>query len=115
MLAKRIKQLRLELGLTQKELGEKIGVNDNAITNYEKGNREPDNATICKLAEIFGCTTDYLLGLTNAKNNVIIKNENIPEELKPYIDAISIDKDKVLTPEDIKGLIQAAIPIKQKN
>lgn len=53
MLNKRLKELRNKHSLTQKELGDKIGVNDNTITNYEKGIRQPSYEILQNIASIF--------------------------------------------------------------
>lgn len=62
MLGKKIRQLRNDLHLTQEELGAKIGVSASTIGMYEQGRRSPDNEKILILANLFGVTTDYLLG-----------------------------------------------------
>ena len=46
----RIRELRKKKKLTQKELGEKIGVKDNTITSYEKGVNQLNQETLFKLA-----------------------------------------------------------------
>lgn len=61
----KLKQLRKEKGLTQEEIANIIGVSKNTVSRYELGSREPDFETLNKLAEIFSCTTDYLLGRTS--------------------------------------------------
>lgn len=58
----RLKEMRLKRGLTQKELGEKVGVKQNTFTNWEKGKREPNFDNLIKLANILNTTTDELLG-----------------------------------------------------
>lgn len=58
----RLRELREEKGLSQKELGKMFNVAQNTISNWEKGAREPDKKTLVKLADFFGCSTDYLLG-----------------------------------------------------
>lgn len=60
----RIASLRKERGLSQKELGIIIGAAQNTISNWEKGNREPDYENLKKLAYFFDCSVDYLLGRT---------------------------------------------------
>jgi transcriptional regulator with XRE-family HTH domain len=98
MIGDKIKDLRIELGITQKELGEKIGVNPNTITNYEKGYREPDINTLNKLADIFECTVDYLMDRVNNKDEYIAvvksaKDANIPaDKLKSFIDFLKNSK-----------------------
>ena len=58
----RLKELRESKGLTQKEVAEIIGYSEVSYARYEKGEREPDISTLCKLAEYFNVTVDYLIG-----------------------------------------------------
>lgn len=52
---------RLRLGLSQREVGEALGITGQAYGNYETGKREADYATLRKLAALFGTTVDELL------------------------------------------------------
>ena len=61
----RIKELRLENGMTQTQLAEKIGVATNTISQYEKGLSKTSIDVIANLADVFETSTDYLLGLTD--------------------------------------------------
>jgi transcriptional regulator with XRE-family HTH domain len=59
----RIKKARLELGMTQEELGEKVGVQKAAINKYETGivvNLK--RGVIVKLADVLNVTPEYLMG-----------------------------------------------------
>lgn len=56
-----IAQLRKELGLTQKELAEKLEVTDKAISRWETGKGLPDASLLKPLAEIFGVSVGELL------------------------------------------------------
>lgn len=58
----RLKTLRKEKGVTQKEVGEYLGISYQAYSHYENGLRNPDNETLKKLATYFGVSVDYLLG-----------------------------------------------------
>lgn len=58
----KIKELREELQLTQKELAEKIGNVQRNVSNWESGCSEPDCETILKLAEVFDVSIDELFG-----------------------------------------------------
>ena len=75
----RIKQLRLELGLTQEELGAKLGVQRAAVQKYEKGTvKNIKRDALLRLAEILGTTPEYLLGWDEMPKNVImISDEDI--------------------------------------
>lgn len=58
----RIKELRLENKLTQKQLADKVGYSASMVTRWEKGECEPTASAIVKLSKALNCTTDYLLG-----------------------------------------------------
>lgn len=68
MLGGKIKKLRKEKGLTLKQLGELLNLGESTMSMYESGNRSPDYDTLAKLAKIFNCSTDYLLGQSDYKN-----------------------------------------------
>ena len=65
MFSERLRELRKHKKITQDELGRVMGFSGRAITKYETGEREPDFATLQKLASFFGVTVDYLLGRTD--------------------------------------------------
>jgi transcriptional regulator with XRE-family HTH domain len=58
----RIKELRLRRGLTQDQIAERLDMTRANFSHYERDNAEPPSATLSKLADILGTTTDYLLG-----------------------------------------------------
>lgn len=61
-LGKEIKRLRLERGLTQQQLGDKIGVQKSAIQKYEKGTiKNLKQETLCKLCEAFDIAPSVFL------------------------------------------------------
>lgn len=75
MIGDRIKELRKKHRYTQKEIGVMCGVSDISVYNWEKNRVEPNVDTLCRLADIFGVSVDYLLGRTV---NVEVKNEAPP-------------------------------------
>ena len=60
MIGAKIKERRLELGLTQKQLGEKSGIGKGTICNYETGISEPDENNILAIANALECDINYL-------------------------------------------------------
>jgi transcriptional regulator with XRE-family HTH domain len=68
MIGKRIKLLRTEKEVTQKELADFLGLTPKMISFYEKGERFPPHDIISKLSDYFNVTTDYLLCKTDKKN-----------------------------------------------
>ena len=65
----RLKELRLQKQLLQKDVAEKIKVSRTTYVKYENGDSEPNQETIVKLATFFDVTTDYLLGKSNYQKN----------------------------------------------
>lgn len=61
----RLKELRLERNLTQKQLAALLGVSDDCIFFWEKGRSEPSIQQIIDLSDLFEVTADYLLGKTD--------------------------------------------------
>ena len=58
----RLKELRKEKNLTQKELGSKLNVTKVSVCCYEKNVRVPSLETLEDLSDIFGVSSDYFLG-----------------------------------------------------
>lgn len=57
-----LKELRLEKGISQRKLGEDLGVVNQTISFWESGSREPDIDTLVKISKYFNVTIDYLVG-----------------------------------------------------
>ncbi len=62
-LGKRLRELRVEKGLTQKQLAEKLNLNSVTYLHYEKSQREPPLSVLADMAKFFDVSTDFLLGL----------------------------------------------------
>ena len=87
LIGQRIKDMRLEKGMSQQELGDLIGVTKVSVCGYENGTRTPSLETFCILADIFETTTDYLLG-----REVPIVNE----ETGKYVASVSKDDIEII-------------------
>ena len=83
--AERLKQLRLQHGLTQKELAKVMGVSSSAVGMWEIGRNEPDYKTLKRLADFFKVSIDYLLGKTDDPTPPQKRLEDYPwyVELRP--------------------------------
>lgn len=62
-----LKKLRKSRNLTQKELGAKIGLSKAVVSKYENGMGYPAFDVLIRIAQYFGVTTDYLLGVSGSK------------------------------------------------
>lgn len=61
----RLKDIREDNDLTQKEVAEHLHIRQNTYSQYENGQRGIPIDTLVKLARYFGTSTDYILGLTD--------------------------------------------------
>ena len=61
----RVRVLRDNKGLSQKELADRIGMTRSIISTYETGQKMPTYGKLIKLADVLEVSTDYLLGVEN--------------------------------------------------
>lgn len=82
MFTKRLKESRLALGISQRELGRRIGLSEDVVssrvTRYELGTSEPDFATASKLAKELGVPLAYLLADNDALAEIILAAAGMP-------------------------------------
>ncbi len=72
-LYEKIKNLRVHSGMSQVQLAERLGITKSAVNAWEMGTNSPSLSYIIRLAQIFGVSTDYLLGV-NERLTVDITN-----------------------------------------
>jgi transcriptional regulator with XRE-family HTH domain len=104
MYGERIREQRKRLGLTMKQLGEKINAAESTVSGYESETRKPDIDTLKKLAKLFGVSTDYLLGETD--------DPTPPNERREGENLFFREWDK-LSPEDRKKALDFARFLRQ--
>jgi len=73
---KRIKELRIQRGLTQRQMAATFGITERNYQRYESTD-SPSNETLVKLAKFFEVSTDYLIGQNT-------KDDEFPEPLESY-------------------------------
>jgi len=90
--AERIKELRLENGLSQASLAQAAKVSQQTVAAWERGIK-PNIDTLLLLADIFNVSVDYLLGRTNKKGVVLSVGEIKKKhpELADKLEALEID------------------------
>lgn len=67
IMGQRLKELRKERRIYQREMGELLGITLRHYQKIEKGEVNIPSLTLCTLADYFGVTTDYLLGRTDTR------------------------------------------------
>ena len=74
MFGKKLKELRLEKGLTQEQIANILSCHQSMITRWEKEECEPTETIIKKTAIYFGVSADFLLGLEDDTGSKIYNN-----------------------------------------
>ncbi len=101
----KLKNLRENKGLLQKELADKIGISLSSISMYERGERQPDNDTLKKFSKFFNVTVDYLLD--NKLDNPIDKELLEQEILKKALQKAGfMENEDDLTDEELEKVIK---------
>lgn len=78
----RLRKLREDKGLLQRELADKLNLSRVAITHYEQGTRQPEWNTLQKIADVFDVTVDYLLGRKDMVDKA--QRDNEPETIATH-------------------------------
>lgn len=93
----RLKELRKKKRFTQQEVADKLNIARASYTNIENGRRDPDTKTLVKLANYFGVTVDYLLGLTDTPLSPLQPSVSDEErKILEVIKSLSPDRQKAL-------------------
>ena len=66
-IGERLEGLLEDWDLTQKQLARDLHIEASTLNGYIKGKRSPDYDTLIRMAQYFGVSTDYLLGVTNIR------------------------------------------------
>lgn len=61
----KLKELRLDKCLNQKEIAKRLGVSVTCYAGYEQGYRQPDLKMLTKICLLYSVSADYLLGLSD--------------------------------------------------
>lgn len=72
----RLKELRKENRITQKELAKHLNLTANSICEWENMRSEPNISTLIKIASLFQCSIDYLVGREDDLGNIVIQNDS---------------------------------------
>lgn len=95
----RIKELRMQKGLTQQQLADAVNIDRALLARYENGSRTPPIKKLDILADFFGVTVDYLLG----------REDEEPIKKEPAVDLSGFDPDLVEAMRDVRPEEKAAV------
>lgn len=88
IVAKNITELRNRNNMTQMELAEKLNYSDKTISKWERAESSPDISVLVEIADLFGVTLDYLVGLEKAEDTVDerkVENKRYNRRIISYI------------------------------
>ncbi len=101
MLSQKLKELRLNKGLTQIEFAKTFNIANGTVGNWETGKRQPDYETLSRIADFYDVTVDYLLGRNDTTPVANITAETIGEIQAAYDHA----------PEEIKAAVRKLLDV----
>ena len=108
----RLKELRKNKGLTQKDAAKLLGIGQTTIANYENGTRVPDLTKVSEIADLFKVSVDFLLG---REGYALTVQEKKPEEEKPdysykeYMKSL-LDGDKKAVRKILLSFLKKGVP-----
>lgn len=118
-IGQRIKILRLESQLTQKEFGNIFGIVKSTVSMYENDNSTPDTEILKKISVYFNVSIDYLLGLTDIKQSAeeLIKKGEVavkpPSEIEKIYEELPAEEKKML--DDYMGYLETRAKLSSKD
>ena len=104
LIGQRLREVRLQRGLSQQEAASRAGISMNSLYHYEKGNKVPSAVVLARLAEVLDVSADYLLGLTD---------DPAPKDRKFDLTAY-LPNEILLTPKELKKIGQRLIEIAER-
>lgn len=111
----KLRKIRNEAGITQKELADKIGVKRTTVSGYETEGKEPPYNTLIKIAQTLNCSIDYLLGYAEENNSKDKAQDNFYEKLSKREDLqLLVKETEDLNPDSIKRIINIIDLIKKE-
>lgn len=107
MISERLKSLREDADLSQKELAKALGVSPSTIGMYESGKRTPDSDMLTRICDFFNVSVDYLLGRIDNKKITIDSLYGTNKKFSESVETIAAhldEKAKDITPKKMKLL-----------
>lgn len=79
-LPEKLKNLRIQYGLSQKQVAELADLSPSIVSGYESGERTPSTEKLLALSYLYHCSTDYLLGKDSKKPSSYVDVEGLSDE-----------------------------------
>lgn len=76
-LPKKLKELRIKYGFSQKQVADKLQVSPSIVSGYETGERTPSTEVLLALSYLYNCSTDYLLGKQSPAPQFVLDTDGL--------------------------------------
>ena len=86
IVAKRLRELRKGVKLSQEKMGEVVGVKQSSLNRYENGTAEPSIAVLTRYADYFDVSLDYIFGRTDCPQGKVYECQVRLSETDPEIE-----------------------------
>lgn len=99
LIAEKIAHRRKELGITQKELAEKLNVSDKTLSRWETGKQIPDALTVLEIARVLNMTINEIYGIKSKEENTLdafVKSQGVIDNRRSFA-------DKTTEPQEVVG------------
>ncbi|MCL2574072.1 MAG: helix-turn-helix domain-containing protein [Defluviitaleaceae bacterium] len=105
----RVKELREKKGLKQTDLAAMLEISQGTLSNWERGVHDPDNETLLRLAQIFECSVDYLLGSTELRKPQLGELDGL------FMRVMQDAQESGITPHDLQLAVNFLKQAKERN
>ena len=82
LMGEKLKDLLVKRGISQKELAQRAGVTEAAVSHYISGDRAPRGAILLNIANALGTTTDFLLSISEKEDDSISSENEIENSFR---------------------------------
>ena len=103
----RLKELRAERGLSQKDVSDALACSVTVYSRYETGAREPSIDVLIRLADFYGVTLDELVGRTPM--TITLTQGDPPPKGEDEYELVLDPNDLPQSPDDLDAMIRAAV------
>lgn len=114
---RKLKELRINAGLTQDELAKRLGVSKSAVSMYERGERRPDFDLLEQIGDFFAVDVAYLVGSSNKVTRLTGTHADEESLSSTYVmlndEERAIMKAYRMASEEIRAAVRAVLKVQE--
>ena len=76
-LPEKLRELRIQIGLSQRTVAKRLNISPSIVSGYETGERTPSTENLLALSYLYHCTTDHLLGRDQISKKMTVSVEGL--------------------------------------